>query len=72
MTFAHGGNIHGIARQVSCRPSDIRNCDNFQGLSDQFIRISLKDQETNRSVATMLKERVRNVLLKPEEGRIAC
>ena len=50
----------------------IRNCYNFQGLSDQFIRISLKTQETNRKVGAILKEMIRDLSLNPEEGRIAC
>lgn len=32
----------------------IRNCSNFYGLNEQFIRISLKDDATNRVAAEML------------------
>jgi len=32
----------------------IRNCSNFKGLSDRFIRISLKDSETNRMLGQNL------------------
>jgi threonine-phosphate decarboxylase len=34
----------------------IRNCGNFEGLSDQYVRISLKDAETNAMVAERLRE----------------
>jgi threonine-phosphate decarboxylase len=32
----------------------LRNCDNFKGLSDRFIRVSLKQTQINRRVATEL------------------
>lgn len=34
----------------------IRNCENFEGLSEQFVRISLKSSEINAKVAQRLKE----------------
>ncbi len=34
----------------------IRNCGNFEGLSDQYVRISLKSPEINARVAERLKE----------------
>ena len=34
----------------------IRNCENFHGLSDQYVRISLKSPEVNARVAQKLKE----------------
>jgi len=34
----------------------IRNCSNFQGLSDRFIRISPKGPEANRRVTERLAE----------------
>lgn len=37
----------------------IRNCANFAGLSDRFIRISLKDPEANRRVVETLAEWLR-------------
>ena len=70
MTFGHGGNIYEMARLFNCRPALaardvqhhlaeelilIRNCHNFQGLSDRFIRISLKTPEANRRVAVKLR-----------------
>ena len=33
----------------------IRNCANFKGLSNQFIRIALKNQEENILLAQALK-----------------
>ena len=32
----------------------IRNCSNFEGLSNRFIRISLKNSETNLMLANKL------------------
>jgi threonine-phosphate decarboxylase len=32
----------------------IRNCSNFKGLSNRYIRISLKDSETNLMIADKL------------------
>lgn len=32
----------------------IRNCDNFHGLSDQYVRVALKDPETNIAAADSL------------------
>lgn len=34
----------------------IRNCENFHGLSDRYVRISLKSPEVNAGVAQKLKE----------------
>jgi threonine-phosphate decarboxylase len=34
----------------------IRNCGNFEGLSDQYVRISLKSPEINARIAERLKE----------------
>ena len=34
----------------------IRNCGNFEGLSDQYVRISLKSSEINAKVAQKLRE----------------
>ena len=50
----------------------IRNCNNFRGLTHQFIRIPIKGQETNHKVGALLKELIRNRFPKPEEGRSAC
>ncbi len=49
----------GITADVVCaRLSNekilIRNCSNFKGLSDRFIRISLKTPETNLMIARKL------------------
>ncbi len=37
----------------------IRNCSNFNGLSDNFIRISLKNREENEKAADLLKQIVK-------------
>jgi threonine-phosphate decarboxylase len=38
----------------------IRNCSNFTGLSDRFIRISLKGPKTNRMLAEKLVAQIEN------------
>jgi len=44
----------------------VRNCSNFDGLSDRFIRISLKSQEVNR----MLTEKLAVLVQKPEAALV--
>ena len=87
MTFGHGGNIYEMARLFNCRPALaardvqhhlaeelilIRNCDNFQGLSDQYIRVSLKSPEANQWAAAKLRALINDVVSNPELGRMAC
>lgn len=38
----------------------VRDCSNFQGLSDQFIRISLKTREENRMLAEKLRSLIQS------------
>ena len=49
----------------------IRNCDNFQGLSDQYIRISLKGPEANQMVAAKLRALMNEISSNPILGRMA-
>ena len=49
----------------------VRNCNNFQGLSDRFIRISLKTPEANRKVAVKLRALIDDVGANPALGRMA-
>ena len=87
MTFGHGGNIYEMARLFNCRPALaardvqhhlaeelilIRNCHNFQGLSDQYIRVSLKSPEANQLAAAKLRALINDVVSNPELGRMAC
>lgn len=39
----------------------IRNCSNFYGLSDSYVRVALKDEDANRSAARKLKEAAQGV-----------
>ena len=60
MIHGHGGNINEVARQLNCSPSEIIDmssniCSNIKGLSDRFIRISLKTQENNHFLANRLR-----------------
>jgi threonine-phosphate decarboxylase len=43
-----------VCNQLAQEKILIRNCTNFYGLSDQFIRISLKSREKNRMLAEKL------------------
>lgn len=43
-----------VCNQLAREKILIRNCKNFDGLSDQFIRISLKSREKNRMLAEKL------------------
>jgi threonine-phosphate decarboxylase len=43
-----------VCNQLAREKILIRNCSNFYGLSDQFIRISLKSREQNRMLAEKL------------------
>ncbi len=38
----------------------IRNCSNFAGLSDSYVRFSLKDRQTNEVLAMKIKESMEN------------
>jgi threonine-phosphate decarboxylase len=52
----------------------VRNCENFEGLSDRFIRISLKSPELNRLIADKLAAQVQKPdadLGHPAKRRIA-
>ena len=64
------------ARNVRCQLAEelllIRNCENFQGLSDHFIRISLKTPETNRLMGAKLKVLAKDATMKCATERIAC
>ena len=64
------------AHQVRCQLAKelllIRNCDNFQGLSDQFIRLSLKTSEANRLMSAKLKVLAKDATTKCATERIAC
>lgn len=53
-----GRSAYDIYDALSKEKFLIRNCDNFNGLSDQFIRVSLKDRETNMA----LSQKLQNIL----------
>lgn len=44
-----------LVRQLARKKILVRDCANFEGLSDRFIRISLQDRETNRRCAAALE-----------------
>ena len=53
----HGGlTAAAVWRRLAAQRILIRDCTNFEGLSDRFIRISLKDQATNRALWRHLRE----------------
>jgi threonine-phosphate decarboxylase len=45
-----------VRRRLARRRILIRDCANFEGLSERFIRISLKERETNRHLGRLLQE----------------
>ena len=60
MLHGHGGNISAVARRYGLEPSEIidmssKDCSNFSGLTDRYIRISLKTSETNKQAAHKLR-----------------
>jgi threonine-phosphate decarboxylase len=46
----------------------VRDCTNFNGLSDQFIRISLKTREENRMVAEKLLTLIQNSKIQSQKS----
>ncbi|MEW5909427.1 MAG: hypothetical protein AB1659_06490, partial [Thermodesulfobacteriota bacterium] len=44
-----------LADYLSHRNILIRNCKNFKGLSDQYVRISMKENNTNRVCAENIR-----------------
>ena len=60
MLHGHGGNISAVARRFGLKPSEIidmssNDCSNFSGLTDRYIRISLKTPEVNKMAAHKLR-----------------
>ena len=43
-----------VCRQLAEEKILVRDCANFEGLSDRFIRISLQDSAANRKCAAIL------------------
>ena len=65
MIQGHGGNIFDLARQLGCAPEEIIDMSsNVKGLTDTFLRISLKTRAVNARVADHLLE-----LLNPSDKK---
>jgi len=47
---------HEVCRLVGEKRILIRDCANFHGLSDRFVRFSLRERETNMQLARILKD----------------
>lgn len=45
-----------VVEYLSCKKLLIRNCSNFKGLSDRYIRVSLKTAKVNRMAVQLLSE----------------
>ncbi len=69
MTFGHGGNIYEVARQLNCRPSDIID---MSSNINPFIRISLKQSDSNRLLGERLCILTRKAVLELTAERMAC
>jgi threonine-phosphate decarboxylase len=50
----------------------IRNCSNFNGLDERFVRFSLKDRETNLKLAQRVREAVRGITPHPHRPEEPC
>ena len=50
-----GHNAQTVAERLLSHRILIRNCDNFSGLDERFIRISLKDRDSNRQLVSRLE-----------------
>ena len=53
--------LNGLSAEKVCEQAGkerilIRNCENFHGLSDRFVRFSLKDKKTNLKLAAILQK----------------
>jgi threonine-phosphate decarboxylase len=66
-----GISAHAVQQHLASKLILIRNCNNFKGLSDRYIRISLKAPSANRLVGTNLRALAKGALSRSEEGRVA-
>jgi len=62
---------HDVRQRLAKDMLLVRNCENFQGLSDRFIRISLKTPEANRRVAVKLRALIDDADANPVLRRMA-
>ena len=58
MALPKGLDAHEACRRMAEQRILIRNCDNFHGLSDRYIRVALKDPEANRQAVSCLLDLV--------------
>ena len=61
----YGLQAEDVVDQLSRDRILIRNCHNFNGLSNQYIRISLKTSEVNHMLAQKLSAMVRKTIVQP-------
>ena len=62
---------HDVRQRLAKDMLLVRNCHNFQGLSDRFLRISLKTPADNRRVAAKLRALMDDVDANPALRRMA-
>jgi threonine-phosphate decarboxylase len=60
MRLPRGLKAAAVWEQLAAHRILIRDCSNFTGLSDEFIRISMKNEEENRRAADLLNGLLRN------------
>jgi threonine-phosphate decarboxylase len=60
MELPKGGDADDLCRRMAQRRILIRNCSNFHGLSDRYVRVALKEPEMNRLASDYLAEFVQN------------
>jgi threonine-phosphate decarboxylase len=60
-----GSSADGVCAQMAQKRLLIRNCRNFHGLSDRFVRVALKDSKVNHLAANYLAEFALSSMLSP-------
>jgi threonine-phosphate decarboxylase len=56
MRLPDGLDAAGVCDLMAQKHVLIRNCSNFHGLSNQFVRVALKDSNVNLMAAKLLAE----------------
>jgi len=59
-SLTNGATSKGFCENLGRNKILIRDCSNFFGLSDKYIRFSLKERQTNEHLAELIKQAVNN------------
>jgi len=58
--LTNGENSREFCKRIGQNKILIRDCSNFFGLTDQYVRFSLKERENNLNLADLIKQAVKN------------